>query len=57
MEDFGGLPNGNRVSVLELVGYDVANGREIYHVLEPHRNELEVDPTRWRMQLSARYLF
>jgi hypothetical protein len=57
MEDFGFLPNGNRVSLLELVGYDVPNGRGIYHVLEPRRNELEVDPTRWRMQLSARYVF
>jgi hypothetical protein len=57
MEDFGGLPNGNRVSLLELVGYDVPNGRGIYHVLEPRRDELEVDPTRWRMQLSVRYVF
>jgi hypothetical protein len=30
---------------LELVGYDVPNGRGIYHVLEPRRDELEVDPT------------
>jgi hypothetical protein len=57
MEDFGYLPNGNRVSLLELVGYDVPNDRGIYDVLEPRRNELEVDPTRWRMQLSARYTF
>ncbi len=57
MEDFGGTSNGNRVSLLELVGYDEANSRGIYHVLDPHPNELEVDPTRWRMQLSARYMF
>jgi hypothetical protein len=56
MED-GGLPNGNRVSLLQLLGYDASNGRGIYHVLEPRRNELEVDPTRWRMQLSVRYTF
>jgi hypothetical protein len=57
MEESGGIPNGNRVSLVQLVGYDVANGRGIYHVLEPRRHELEVDGTRWRMQLSARYTF
>jgi hypothetical protein len=56
-EDFGGVSNGGRVSLLELVGYDEANSRGIYHVLEPKPNELEVDLTRWRMQLSARYMF
>jgi len=45
------------VSLLRLVGYDVVNGRGIYHVLDPRRHELDVDDTRWRMQLSARYTF
>jgi hypothetical protein len=57
MEESGGIPNGNRVSLVQLVGYDVANSRGIYHVLNPRRHELEVDATRWRMQLSARYTF
>jgi hypothetical protein len=56
MEDFG-VPNGNRVSLLQLVGYDVTNSRGIYHVLDPQRHELNVDATRWRLQLSARYTF
>ncbi|MEO6055480.1 MAG: hypothetical protein ABIQ49_01440 [Gemmatimonadales bacterium] len=56
-EESGGVPAGNRVSLVQLVGYDVANSRGIYHVLEPRRHELQVDPTRWRMQLSARYTF
>jgi outer membrane receptor protein involved in Fe transport len=56
-EESGGGTNGNRVSLVQLVGYDVANSRGIYHVLEPRRNELQVEPTRWRMQLSARYTF
>jgi hypothetical protein len=45
------------VSLLELVGYDRANGRGIYHVLAPPRHELDVHATRWRMQLSAKYTF
>lgn len=57
MEEFGGVPNGNRVSLLQLVGYDLANERGIYHVIQPRRHELDVDGTRWRMQLSARYTF
>jgi hypothetical protein len=48
---------GNRVSLVHLVGYDTAHSRGIYHVLDPRRNELDVDGTRWRMQLSARYTF
>ncbi len=57
LEEFGGPPNGNRVSLVELVGYDEANSRGIYHVLQPRRHELDVEGTRWRMQLSARYVF
>jgi hypothetical protein len=57
MEESGGISNGNRVSLVQLVGYDVANGRGIYHVLKPRLHELQVDATRWRMQLSARYTF
>lgn len=56
-EESGGVGTGGRVSLVQLVGYDVANARGIYHVLEPRRHELQVDPSRWRMQLSARYTF
>ncbi len=57
MEESGGVGLGNRVSLVQLVGYDVANGRGIYHVLEPRRHEVDVERTRWRMQLSVRYTF
>ncbi len=57
MEESGGVGLGNRVSLVQLVGYDVANGRGIYHGLEPRRHELDVERTRWRMQLSVRYTF
>jgi carboxypeptidase family protein/TonB-dependent receptor-like protein len=56
-DESGVLRNGNRVSLVQLVGYDVANARGVYHVLEPRRHELDVDGTRWRMQLSARYTY
>jgi hypothetical protein len=56
-EDFGFLPNGNRVSLLQLVGYDEANGRGIYEVLEPQRNETDVFATFWELHLGARYTF
>ena len=46
MDDPGGVTNGNRVSWVQLVGYDAANGQGIYPVLAPRRDELEVDGTR-----------
>jgi hypothetical protein len=56
-DEGGGVANGNRASLLDLVGYDVDRGRGIYRVLAPRQRELDVDATRWRLQLSARYLF
>jgi hypothetical protein len=48
---------GGRVPLLNLVGYDAANGRGIYEVEEvPHR-QVDVAATRWRLQVSARYGF
>jgi hypothetical protein len=43
--------------VLELVGYDQANGRGVYRVLPEDRNSRDDEATRWRMQLGARYTF
>jgi hypothetical protein len=57
MEANGGTTFGNRLSLIELVGYDAANSRGIYHVLTPRPREVQVDLSRWRMQLSARYTF
>jgi hypothetical protein len=53
----GPLTNGNRVSLVELVGYDAAKGRGVYKVLSPRPQVLDVEATRWRMQLSVRYAF
>lgn len=57
MEAFGGVSNGNRVSLLELTGYDEVHARGVYRVINPRRHNLDVDATRWRMQISARYTF
>jgi hypothetical protein len=48
---------GGRVPLLDLAGYDAVNGRGIYNVVDVPRRELDVQATRWRVQLSARYTF
>ena len=37
--------------------YDHADGRGIYRVVDVPLREVDVNATRWRMQLSARYTF
>lgn len=54
---FTGDVFGGRVPLLDLVGYDSANARGIYKVQDVPQHELDVQATRWRMQLSARYTF
>jgi hypothetical protein len=55
-EDFGTGSFG-RVSLLELVGYDVEHGRGVYNVLAPHFRQVDPEGSRWRLRLSARYTF
>ena len=55
-EDFGTGSFG-RVSLLELVGYDVEHGRGVYNVLAPHFRQVDPESSRWRLRLSARYTF
>jgi hypothetical protein len=43
--------------ILELVGYDQANGRGVYNAPSVDRNFRDDGATRWRMQLGARYTF
>jgi hypothetical protein len=57
VEDFGGSSVGNRIGLLELVGYDAVRSRGVYRILTPGRRVLDIDATRWRVQLSLRYLF
>jgi hypothetical protein len=48
---------GNTVPLMNLLGWDTANGRGVYEPLEVYRREIDVDATRWRMQLGAALTF
>jgi len=45
------------VLLLQLAGYDQANQRGVYSVFPVNRRERDIEATRWRMQLGARYSF
>jgi Carboxypeptidase regulatory-like domain len=51
VQDFGVAP------LLGLVGYDEVRGRGVYAVEGDDRRELDQGRSRWRVQLSARYVF
>jgi hypothetical protein len=55
----GGVGNGNigEANLLQLVGYDSANGRGIYNFLAPQLRHIVPDASRWSLRLSARYIF
>jgi hypothetical protein len=57
VEDFGFQQRGGRTSLLEIVGYDTVNDRGVYRVLQPGRRRIDLEASRWRLQLSARYVF
>lgn len=44
-------------AILKLVGYDQANQRGVYGFQPSDRNYRDIEATRWRMQLGARYTF
>ncbi len=45
------------VELLDLVGYDVANGRGVYGVVPVLRREIDVEASRWRLQLGGTLSF
>jgi hypothetical protein len=45
------------VALLRLRGTDPANGRNVYDVTLPGTQVVNVDASRWRMQLGARVAF
>jgi hypothetical protein len=51
IQDFGVAP------LLELVGYDLANQRGVYVVPQNGIRDLDQSRSRWRLQLSGRYIF
>jgi hypothetical protein len=45
------------VPLLKLRGQDAAAGRNLYEVTLPAREAINVEASRWRLQLGARYAF
>jgi hypothetical protein len=44
---------GNAVRLLRLVGYDTPNSRGVYEFIPVARRQIDVDASRWRLQLGA----
>ncbi|HXL19996.1 MAG TPA: hypothetical protein VN961_20965, partial [Streptosporangiaceae bacterium] len=49
--------DGHTVPLLELVGYDEANGRGVYGLLPVFRRQIDPDASRWRLQLGSTLFF
>ncbi len=48
---------GNAVPLMELVGFDVPNGRGVYQLVPVHRRRIDVNASRWRLQLGGTLSF
>jgi carboxypeptidase family protein/TonB-dependent receptor-like protein len=44
-------------AMLRLSGYDTTNNRGIYTLFLPPRNQVQINSSRWRIQLGAKYAF
>jgi hypothetical protein len=44
---------GNAVRLLRLVGYDTPNSRGVYEFIPVARRQIDVDASRWRLQLGV----
>lgn len=55
--DWGAVRGVEGTGLLRLIGYDATRGRGVYSLQTPERRALDVDASRWRMQLGARYRF
>jgi hypothetical protein len=42
------------ISLVQLEGMDVARSRGIYELIPVERNHVDVEASRWRMQLGVR---
>jgi hypothetical protein len=49
--------SGKTVPLLQLVGYDEANGRGVYNVLPVSRRQIDPDASRWRLELGSTLFF
>ena len=48
---------GNAVPLLQLVGYDTPHSRGVYETVGVARRQIDVDASRWRLQLAATLFF
>jgi outer membrane receptor protein involved in Fe transport len=55
--DWGEVGGIEHTGLFRLIGYDPGRARGIYTVQVPRLRVLDVDGSRWRMQLGARYTF
>jgi hypothetical protein len=55
--DWGEIRGIEHTGLLRLIGYDPVQARGIYSVQVPRLRVLDVDGSRWRMQLGAKYTF
>jgi len=44
-------------NLLRLTGYDQVNSRGIYDLSIPQKDRVDINATRWKMQLGAKYTF
>ena len=44
-------------NLLRLTGYDAVNNRGIYDLSIPQKDRVDINATRWKMQLGAKYTF
>ena len=49
--------DGNAVPLLDLVGYDAANQRGEYELFSVYRRQIDVEASRWRLQLGGTLFF
>ena len=48
---------GNAVPLMELVGYDAAKERGVYQLIPVYRRQIDVEASRWRLQLGGTLFF
>jgi hypothetical protein len=53
----GGTGGLARVPLLQLVAYDGEHARGVYRLLAPQFRQVDADFSRWKLRLSARYVF
>ena len=51
------VTSGPSVPLLQLMGWDSANGRGVYQFVAPPRDVVDEASSRWRLQLGLRYGF